>query len=477
MVGRYRDVDLNHELAVDVGAAEQAGDALLIAEHGHDYRPDLGARGWHGVMNYAGLPAPALDWLRGDPPASSAALLGLPGRVPSLDGAPRSGRCAVPRRRALEVRPALVDLLDSHDTARFATVAGTRDRHLVGIGLQMALPGVPMVFAGDELGLEGEWGEDARRTMPWDRPEQLGHGLARELPRPDRPAPRSSARSHAAASASRTVPPTRSPCSRDARRAPARASPRGPGTSRSGRRSALGCGGLETLYGEDATVVDGEAVLPADGPAFHVWRLEDRGPWLTSPSTTSTRSTTNGVQAVFDLSLEINDGEFLVLVGPSGLRQDDRAAHGRRPRGHLRRHGLDRRPRRQRPDAEGARHRDGLPELRALPAPVRRREHRLRPAAAQGAEERDQRPRRVGGKAARPDAVPRPQAEGALGRPAPARRDGPRDRPPAAGVPDGRAALEPRRQAPRADARRHRASPEGPAARRRSTSPTTRSRR
>ena len=26
----------------------------------------------------------------------------------------------------------------------------------------------------------------------------------------------------------------------------------------------------------------------------------------------------NGVQAVFDLTLDINDGEFLVLVGPSG---------------------------------------------------------------------------------------------------------------------------------------------------------------
>ncbi len=35
----------------------------------------------------------------------------------------------------------------------------------------MTMPGVPMVFAGDELGLEGAWGEDARRTMPWDRPE------------------------------------------------------------------------------------------------------------------------------------------------------------------------------------------------------------------------------------------------------------------------------------------------------------------
>ncbi len=49
------------------------------------------------------------------------------------------------------------------------------------------------------------------------------------------------------------------------------------------------------------------------------------------------------------------------------------------------------------------------------------------------------------------DDVPRPQAEGPLRRPAPARRDGPGDRPQAAGLPHGRAAVEPRRQAARPD--------------------------
>ena len=102
--------------------------------------------------------------------------------------------------------------------------------------------------------------------------------------------------------------------------------------------------------------------------------------------------------------------------------------------------------------AAGPRHRDGVPELRAVPAHDGRREHRLPPEDQEGAEGRD-RNRRVheAARAARPRRVPRSQAGQAVGRAAPARGDGPRDRAPAAGVPDGRAAVEPRRQAPRAD--------------------------
>src|SRR5205823_6550103 len=38
----------------------------------------------------------------------------------------------------------------------------------------------PMVFAGAELGLEGLWGEDARRTMPWEHPERWDDALLAE---------------------------------------------------------------------------------------------------------------------------------------------------------------------------------------------------------------------------------------------------------------------------------------------------------
>ena len=54
------------------------------------------------------------------------------------------------------------------------------------------------------------------------------------------------------------------------------------------------------------------------------------------------------------------------------------------------------------------------------------------------------------------------EAANAVGWPATARRNGPGDRPQPAGVPHGRAALEPRRQAPRRDARRDLAHPAGP---------------
>ena len=42
----------------------------------------------------------------------------------------------------------------------------------------------------------------------------------------------------------------------------------------------------------------------------------------------------NGFHAVKDLSLDVREGEFMVLVGPSGLRQDHRAADGGRAGGH-----------------------------------------------------------------------------------------------------------------------------------------------
>jgi alpha-glucosidase len=69
-------------------------------------------------------------------------------------------------------------LLDSHDTARFRTVVkGDVASHLSAMTMVLTYPGVPSIFAGDEIGLEGSWGEDGRRTINWDDRSQWDHAF------------------------------------------------------------------------------------------------------------------------------------------------------------------------------------------------------------------------------------------------------------------------------------------------------------
>ena len=276
MAGRFRDADLNHAVARLL--REAAGGKLVVAEHGHDFRPDLRAGGWDGAMNYAGFMRPIWTWLRGPelPEEMRTAFWGIPAGLPRLRGQDvvrtmRSFRSGIAWSKVLHSWP----LLDSHDVARFRTVSGTRERHLVGIGLQMTTPGVPMVFAGDELGLEGEWGEDARRTMPWTRPETWDttlHGAFRELialRRSSDALARGGIRyAHVSADSIAYLRET------DGERILCHASRDGHAPVRLAL-DALGSRGFETLYGGDATVEGGDVLLPADGPSFNAWRLID----------------------------------------------------------------------------------------------------------------------------------------------------------------------------------------------------------
>jgi alpha-glucosidase len=278
MTGRLHDLDLNAEVAHGVRAAATAAraDAVVVAEHAHDARTDLRAGGWHGTMSYAGFTRPVWAWLRADelPAELASGFLGLPVGVPRLPGdamveTMRRFRAGVSWSHALHSWT----ILDSHDTARFRTVAGAREPQLVGVGLQVTSPGVPMVFAGDEIGLEGDWGEDARRTMPWSRPGSWDAKLRdeyRELIALRRHSPalaRGGIRYlHVSDDAVAYVREARdeSVLCLAARR---------PHEPVELEVAALGAGELETLYGLDASVVNGDALLPGDGPAFHAWRV------------------------------------------------------------------------------------------------------------------------------------------------------------------------------------------------------------
>ena len=105
----------------------------------------------------------------------------------------------------------------------------------------------------------------------------------------------------------------------------------------------------------------------------------------------------NKIEVIHGIDMEIADGEFIVIVGPVGLRQVHLAAHGGRAGAHHRRRGGDRRPRGQRARAQGPRHRHGVPELRALSAHERVPEHGLWAEDQEDAQGRDRAPGAEGG--------------------------------------------------------------------------------
>jgi alpha-glucosidase len=262
MTGRTGATDVNRDVAPTLREVLE-DDSVLVAEHFHDFRPDF--RGWHGAMNYAGFSRPVWAWLRRD----GVDYVGLPVPMPLLRGdavvaTMRAFSAGVPWQFLLHSWT----LLDSHDTARFKTVAGGREKQLVGIGLQMTMPGVPMVFAGDELGLEGAWGEDARRTMPWDRPETWDTelfqayrrliALRRSSPALARGGIRYAFVDDDVIVYLRETTGERLLCL--ASRAPH-------------EPVRLPFASLETLYGDEPQVDGDDALLPASGPGFHVWRL------------------------------------------------------------------------------------------------------------------------------------------------------------------------------------------------------------
>ena len=268
MTGRFGAVDTNHDAARAVRQA--VGDALLLAEHNYDFRPD--AASWHDTMNYPGFTRPVWGWLRGDRELYGELAFAVAARdAGEMVASMRAFRAGMPWSSVIHSWV----LLDSHDAPRFRTVTGARDRQLVGVGLQMTTPGVPMIFAGDEIGLEGEWGEDARRTMPWSRPETWDATLFDEyrrliaLRRSSPALARGGIRyAHVDADAVaylRETTEERLLCvASRSERAPLRLP-----------LESLDATELEPLTGGEATFENGTAGLAADGPSFHVWRLTD----------------------------------------------------------------------------------------------------------------------------------------------------------------------------------------------------------
>ena len=163
----------NHHVEVMQGIRqamqEVNPDSWLVAENGDFIASDLNGLGWQGAMNYQGFMRPFWNWINRNPEITGG-FQGLPFAMPKINGKQlvesiQEFNASIPWRSLT----ASMMLLDSHDTARFRTVVlGDIAAHKTAMTMMLSYPGVPSIFAGDEIGLEGSWGEDARRTINWE---------------------------------------------------------------------------------------------------------------------------------------------------------------------------------------------------------------------------------------------------------------------------------------------------------------------
>jgi len=129
-------------------------DAFLIGEIWGNAMPWMGPRCFHSTMNYKYFRDPVLKFI----------LKGR-GTAEEFDQTLTTGRNLYPKQASLS----MMNLMGSHDTERIIHQAnGNIKRVMMAALFSMTYPGVPHIYYGDEVGLEGGKDPDNRRPFPWD---------------------------------------------------------------------------------------------------------------------------------------------------------------------------------------------------------------------------------------------------------------------------------------------------------------------
>ena len=169
MTARQGTIQLAHKVGRQMRRAVKADNsqAYLFGENWYDSTPHLQGDELDATMNYTGFTMPLWTWLAGrdhnlNPRPWTDRTL-LPGEA--LADQWTRFRAAVP----WAITRQQFNLLGSHDTPRILTIMNG-DKALVKLGvvILMTYPGVPCVYYGDEIGMEGGQDPDNRRCMPWD---------------------------------------------------------------------------------------------------------------------------------------------------------------------------------------------------------------------------------------------------------------------------------------------------------------------
>ncbi|MHA1215571.1 MAG: maltodextrin glucosidase [Candidatus Hodarchaeales archaeon] len=158
-------------------------EVYLMGEHFFDATELLDGTRLDGVMNYRGFYQPVTKWLLKketigiiDEKKFSRKTLNIEFSAFDLHQQLSEYLAIVP----FQIQLLQYNLLNSHDLPRFITLANNNMKILeLGLFLLFTYIGVPSIYYGDEIGLEGGRDPDCRRCMIWDE-SQWNHKI-REL--------------------------------------------------------------------------------------------------------------------------------------------------------------------------------------------------------------------------------------------------------------------------------------------------------
>jgi alpha-glucosidase len=169
MTGRIRDEDMYAEVAniVRKTMVEVNPDTIMLGEYTGDAAYEVQGDGWQGAMTYANFTRPLWRWMfdlsAQDRYLQNMGYIGRAEKASEFVASHTKFAAAFP----WHVRLNNMNALNTHDTPRFKTYTLTGAQK-VAAGMQFTFPGIPVVWAGDEFGLDGFNGENSRTPIPWN---------------------------------------------------------------------------------------------------------------------------------------------------------------------------------------------------------------------------------------------------------------------------------------------------------------------
>ncbi len=142
-------------------------DTIMLGEYTGDAAYEVQGDGWQGAMTYSNFTKPVWRWFY------NAKATDVPGFMMWDGDYKADGVDLVTSYNQFiagfpwHVRLHNMNPLDTHDIPRFKSFA-IKGSQKVAAAMQFTFPGIPVIWAGDEFGLDGFNGEKSRTPLPWN---------------------------------------------------------------------------------------------------------------------------------------------------------------------------------------------------------------------------------------------------------------------------------------------------------------------